>query len=132
MAGGLFNVNVLAGLAGPHRGERMPVIRQRQRDSVNLFIGEELPHVLVALRLLTRQLLNERGSAFEVRLIDITNRGDARIGLLRVILDVIRAATANADYSDVDLVVGAPGARGGNRGERGSLQESSTGCMAHK
>ena len=38
-----LDVHVLAGLAAPDRRERMPVVRRRDRDGVNLLVFHDLP-----------------------------------------------------------------------------------------
>src|SRR5262249_60237577 len=51
IAGRLLDVDVLAGLAGPDRRERMPVIGRRNGDRVDVLVGEQLTHGLVLFRL---------------------------------------------------------------------------------
>ena len=45
VAGGLFAVDVLARLHRPDSGERVPVVRSRNRNRLHLRIGEHLPHI---------------------------------------------------------------------------------------
>ena len=76
-------------------------------DGVDVLVGEELAHVVVALRLFAGELLDGGLAAFERRLVDVAERDDARVGQGGVALDVIVAASADADDADVDLVIGA-------------------------
>ena len=83
VAGGLFDVDVLAGLAGPDGGERVPVVGQRHGDGVHVLVGEDLPHVGIALGLLLRGPFDQCLAALERRLVDIAKRGDAASGSCR-------------------------------------------------
>ena len=45
VADGLLDVDVLAGLAGPGRVQRMQMVRRRERDDVDVVPREEVAHV---------------------------------------------------------------------------------------
>ena len=96
----------------------MPVIGRGDGDGVDIFIGEELAHVVVALGLLAGQLFDRGLAGFERGLVDVAQGHDARVGQSGVALDMIVAATADADDTDVDLVIGAEHAAQGKRGAR--------------
>src|SRR5262249_36468943 len=46
----LLDVDVLAGLAGPDRRQRVPVVRRRDDERVNVLLFEDLADVLLGLR----------------------------------------------------------------------------------
>ena len=118
VAGGLFAIDVLAGLAGPDGGERVPVVGRGDGDRVHVLVGEELAHVVVALGLFPGQLFGGGLSGFERGLVDVAQRHDARVGQGGVALDVIVAASADADDADVEFVIGAEHAAQGKCGTR--------------
>src|ERR1039457_6859044 len=116
VTGGLFAVDILAGLAGPDGGERVPVVGGGDGDGVDFFIGEELAHIVVALGLCSGQLLGGGLSGFKRGLVDVAEGYDARVGQGGVTSDVIVAASPDAHDADVDFVVGAEHAAEGKCG----------------
>ena len=94
----------------------MPVVGRGDGDGVDVLIGEELAHVVVALGLLAGQLLGGGLAGFEGGLVDVAERDDAGVGQGGVALDVIVAASADADDADVDFVIGAEHAAQGKCG----------------
>src|SRR5882762_8546644 len=117
VAGGLLDVNVFAGLAGPDGGEGMPVIARGDGDRVDIFVFEKLADVLISfLRLVTGELVSEGYGALDLRLVDIANTGNARLRQFGVAGDVVAAAAAYADHGDVDAIVGAPRGHAGGHG----------------
>ena len=107
VAGGLFAVDVLARLAGPDGGKRVPVVGGGDGDRVHILVREKLAHVVVTLGLFPGQLLGGGLSGFERGLVDVAQRHDTRIRQRGVALDVIVAASADADDADVEFVIGA-------------------------
>ena len=104
---GLFDVNVLAGLHRPDRGQRVPVVGGGDRDRVDLFVFEDAAHVGVDLRPLAGLLKNHGGGLFRAPAIDIDKRGDLDIGHGKNLFDMRRPARSDADDGDAYAIVGA-------------------------
>ena len=101
----------------------MPVIGSRNGDGIHAGVGERLPHVLEFLGLLEPALGKGRLRDFARGLVHVAQYGDTRLGQVRVLVQVIRAASTESDDGDVDLVVCAPYAGGGG-GCNGAEKES--------
>ena len=56
----LFDIHILAGLHGPDRGQRMPMVRRGNRDEVDRLVVEHGPQILRIFRLVAMRIL--RGS----------------------------------------------------------------------
>ncbi len=125
VAGGLLAVDIFTGLHRPDSGEGVPVIGSRDGDRIHAGIGERLPHVLDFLGLLEATLGKGRLRDFARGLVHVAQHGDPRLRQVRVLIQVIRAASAESDDGDVDLVVCAPNAGGG--GGRNGTEKESTG-----
>ena len=86
----------------------MPVIGRGDGHRFNILVGEDLTHIFKlfglfnavadegGLRLLTR------------RLIDVAQGDDARFREFRIDTEMVAAAAAESDDSDVDALVGTP------------------------
>ena len=85
----------------------MPVVGGGDGDGVDIFIGEELAHVVVALGLFAGELFDGGLAGFEGGLVDVAQRRNAGVGEGGVALDVIVAASTDAYDTDVDLFIGA-------------------------
>src|SRR5436309_11266272 len=59
----LLDVNVLAGLAGPDRGQRVPMVGRGDADDVDLLVLEDPAQVGLAARLDALRLLMQIGRA---------------------------------------------------------------------
>jgi hypothetical protein len=77
---------------------------------VNVFVGEELAHVVVALGLFAGEFFGGGLAGFEGGLVDVAERCDAGVGEGGVALDVIVPASADAYDTDVDFSL-APSTR---------------------
>ena len=97
--------SILARLAGPNGGERVPVVGQRHRDRVHRGIGEHAPHVGVLLGFGVALPDHVRRAPLERGLIDITQRCDLGAGSGHVEIHVVFAAASQADDSDLYAVV---------------------------
>ena len=96
----------------------------RQRDRVDIFVGEQLAHVDVLFGLAPG--LSDRGrGSFARGLIDVANRGDLRFFDGAPKANVRGAAIAEADQSQTDAVVGAhhPCSLRGGEGETRGVKE---------
>ena len=60
---GLFDIDILAGLHRPDRGQSVPVIGGRDRDRVDVLVLEDAPHVGFDLRALAGLLEDQRAAA---------------------------------------------------------------------
>src|SRR5262249_29260129 len=123
----LLAVHVLAGLAGPDRGEGVPVVRGGDDDGVHVAVLEHAANVLLDLRLapLTRRGgLDGGGDDVGVRVADVD---DLDVGERDEALEQLQAAAVDAADGQADAVVGLVGAGGGQGrqggGGRGGVQE---------
>ena len=88
-------------------------------SSVNAGVGERAAHVLEFLRLLaTGNSLESRLGLLPGSPVDVAEPGDARVRQSRVSVHVARTAATKSYDGHVDLVVGAPDARGGGGDRR--------------
>ena len=115
VAGGLLAVDVLARLAGPNGGQRMPVVGRGDGDRVDVLVFEHLPQILVDLRLGPLQVLDDFGGALGLRGVYVTKRHHARIRQLAVIFEVVAAAAADAYNPYADLIIRAGRTAGAQR-----------------
>ena len=111
---GLFDEDVLAGLQGPDGGERVPVIRYRDHDGIDVFVVEGAAEVLHEPRL-------ERLDVLEAFVVDPRRREVGVDVAERLDFDVLQpreaalegvALTADADLREDDAIVGADDAAG--------------------
>jgi hypothetical protein len=101
---GLFDIHVFAGLNGPNRGQRMPMVWRGDADGIDVFALEQFPDIAVTLETVALVL------AFANRLIkDVVvrvaegNEADAR-NLLEL-LDMVFAAAIQTNDSDPNVGV---------------------------
>ena len=128
----VFDIDMLARLAGQNRCRGMPEIRRGNGNRVDLGIVEDPPEISHQLRgflLLPFQRLGARGQAV---LIDIAKVGDFAVGNIEVPLDV-PAATAQAHHSDPETLIGALGlAQQEIRNRGGGQRGGGNGSSFHK
>src|SRR5439155_27067764 len=93
----LLDVHILTGFAGLHSHVRMPVVRSRNADQVNGFIGQDLAKIPDLLRLLPGSGHKSAGF-FKVQLVNITDRFHLHVMFQRD-SQVLRAHHADADES---------------------------------
>ena len=106
---GLLDVDVLAGLQRPDGGERVPVVRRRDHDGVDVLVVEHPPEILNEPgleRRHVRQFLVVDPRRFEVR-VDVAQRLDLHIRQPREPLLQRVALTPDADAGGDDPVVRA-------------------------
>ena len=105
----LLDVDVLAGLHGPDRGQGVPVVGRGDGDDVDGLVVEHGPQVLDRLRGRT-PLLDELGGDFRRAVaVGIADVGDLAVRQAGQFLRVLLAADAAADDGRGDLVVGGDG-----------------------
>ncbi len=83
MAGWLLHINILAGLARPNSGQRMPMVWEGQGDGIHVLGIEQRSHIGVLLGVITLQLAYQRHRALPGALVYVTKSGDAGIGIER-------------------------------------------------
>ena len=106
VAGWLLHVDVLAGLAGPDGGERVPVIGRCYRDRVDVPVFKQLAHVRVFFRRAVLKLPHHGRGAFPRRLVDIADRCDSCTLHFGEEAEVATPAAACADDGQIDRLVG--------------------------
>ena len=105
----LLQVDVLAGLARPHRHERVPVVRRRDGHRVDVVAGQQF--AVVDDRHRVRAQLDRLGlGRFEDVPVDITERGDLDARQFGELVQVIVPATPQSDDADAELLVRTRGA----------------------
>ena len=130
VAGWFLDVDVLAGLAGPDGRERVPVIRDGHGDGLHFFVVEDLPHIGVAFGLFAGGLFDSRLTAFEGGLVDVAQGDDVGVGEFGVLVHMVAASSAQADDSDIDLIVCSDKGlllAGGNGSGGGKREKSASG-----
>ncbi|MFO0927219.1 MAG: hypothetical protein U0736_09295 [Gemmataceae bacterium] len=127
----LLAVDVLAGLAGVDRLQRVPVVRGDDHHRVEVGPLQQLAVVVVLLGLAA----DLGGGEVEVRLVDVADRRDLAVLVLQKGVEHLVAAVAQADEADAHAVVGAEHAAGaeggGGQAARGGVGELSTAEAAH-
>jgi hypothetical protein len=104
---GFFDVDVLARLAGPDRGEGVPVVGRGDGDGVDVFVLQRVAHVLVELRGLALRVGDELRTLFAHLRIDVAERDVLGVALHREeVFDVGAALAVEADGANADAVIG--------------------------
>ncbi len=99
VAGGLFDVDVFARLAGPDRDEGVPVVRRGRGDRVDILAVEQFAHVGVAVHL-DALVGEELDARIDMVLVRVTHRYVTDAGNLAEDLGMAAALRADADGSD--------------------------------
>src|SRR5262249_50628444 len=108
VARGLFDIDILTGLASPDCGEGVPVVRSRNGNGGGIFLLEQSAHVAVVFGIVPLFLLDARGGTLACFLIHIADGCNSALGVERGIEpDVIGAAATETDDPKLDLVVRA-------------------------
>ena len=102
VADGLFNVNILAGLAGLNHHQRVPVVGSTHDDDIDIFAVEHLAEIGVGLRL-TAGILDAQ---LQVGLVNVADGGDFNVGLLSKCSEVAASLAACANNTHNHLVTG--------------------------
>ena len=130
VAGGLFAVDVLAGLHGPDGGERVPVVGSGDGDGLDAGVGEHLPHVF-EFEGLFLVLSGERClRLFAGGLVDVAQADDLRLGQAGIDAEVVAAPAAEAHDADVHFIICAPDANRRGSGE-GSEEKPASCWIGH-
>ena len=101
---GLLDEDVLAGLAGMNGGQRVPVIGRGHHHGIEIFALQELSEIVELLGLVALRLLDGRGCGFEMRLVEIADRGGNHVGMAHEFVEARSALAAQADEADLDFV----------------------------
>ena len=111
---GLFDVDILAGLAGEDRRDGVPVVRRGDVNGVDLFFLEDAAEILMDLG-----GGGEGGfGAVGVGEISVGEGGVFGAGLLGDEAGDIAAAATTTDEREANPLIGAEDTAGGQRGER--------------
>ncbi len=118
-ASGLFDIDVLAGLARLDGDVGVPVVGSGDAHRVDQFVGDDVAKVLDRLYLIAPARGGRLG-ALERRLVNVAHRHRLKSAGIHGVAEVSGAHSADADKPDGDPVVGAQHAAGkqvgGNRG----------------
>ena len=132
MADGLLDVDVFPCLTGPDRHDRVPMVRRRDRDRVDVAIVEHTPEVGFRPGVPSPFLPGERQRRVEMPLVDVDDVRDAHVPDVRQMFVVIESAAAGGpgrvasvvatqtDDGDIDRVVRASLRVGPRRAHRQS------------
>ena len=135
---GLFDIDILARLAGHHGGDRMPVIRRGDEDDINVLPIQHAAEILYRIGLFPSgrrtNLQTLRGHGF----IHVGDNHTVHFRIAEETLQVAAAHAAGTDEPKADFVVGAgfaradrtderPGEGGRANGECGVADELTTG-----
>src|SRR5688572_23746678 len=90
----LLAVDVLAGLTGPDRHQRMPVVGRGDRHGVDVAILEHATEVGLRFRIAAPLLLHEGEGAREMPFVDVDDMGDANVLNPGKVLVVVLPAAA--------------------------------------
>ena len=127
-----LDVHVLAGLAGPDRHQRVPVIGRGDHDGVDVLAVQELAHVGVSGDLFVAFLETLHLRA-EIGVVHVAEGHDANAGDLPETADFVPALAtdldprADADHGQSNVIVGAGGSQPRGRAEVGSDQRGGSG-----
>ena len=105
MTRGFLEIDVLARLHCSDCNWRMPVMRRRHDNGVDLLVVQDLAEVLDELRRVASILVDGLPGPFGICLVDVANRCDADIVPSERTLDVPVAHTPHADHGQHDFLV---------------------------
>ena len=98
-----LHVDVLAGRAGHHRHQRVPVIGRGHVHGVDVLVVQQVAEIGVFRRLATGHL----GSRLDASPMDIAHGGDLRVGLRLDSRQMESSDQSKADQSDMDALIRA-------------------------
>jgi hypothetical protein len=110
MGNRLFDIDVLARLTGPNGHQRVPMIRRRNDNCVNVFAVEQSAEVFDAIHLASRigqPFLFASGKDF----IHVAESNDAHACDFPELVDQLRAADAEPCYRQPNGIVGSTNLR---------------------
>ena len=126
-ARGLFDVDILAGLAGFHFHVRVPVVGSGDADRVDGFIRQNLAEILDAFYGVAA-FQGGRLGTLQVRLVNVAKRHRLGFGHLHRVAQIAGAHGAESDEADRNAVIGAPnppGEQGGSESRGSAAQKIS-------
>ena len=111
--GGLFHVDVLAGLAGFHGHVGVPVVRRADAYRVDGLVGEDLAEVLHGFRVGPILGADRCRAPLQGRLVDVAeSRYVGLVGSVQRVTQIARSLRTYADEGQGDPVVGSAQAAG--------------------
>ena len=99
----LFDVDILAGGAGHHRHQGVPVIGRADDHGLQVLVVEHAAEVGIRFGAAPAR----RDALFQARLVDVAHGGKIGVLLILEIEDVLGADQAVADEADLHAVIGA-------------------------
>src|SRR5262249_32796123 len=123
------DVDVLAGLAGPDRRQRVPVVGGGDGQGGDVLVLQYAAHVALDPGLFLLALAQQFQGGRHHVVVGLDQVGDLGVGEGAEAADVVLAAAAQAHDGDDDALVGPVGGAGGGagrqggRGEGGGLEE---------
>ena len=100
VAGGLFQVNMLAGFGRDHGTVGMPMVRDRQGHRIHILFLDHLMDVGGGLRLVTELLLCLRKALFHLLAIHFTDPGDFHVRHVGKVAQVCQAAAFQPNHGN--------------------------------
>ena len=106
VAHGLFNVNVLAGLAAPNGLQRVPVVGRGDGNRVDGLVFQKFAQVDESGGFLDPHLFHLAHAAIHDVLIHVADGGDFNVRHLGILLDVRPSLPVQSDHGNPHAVVG--------------------------
>ena len=139
----LLDIHVLAGLTGPNRDQRMPVVAGGHTDHIEILVVQRHANVLNTLRLQLRAVQAQFAEPAKQAAVGINQVRDLHVGHGQEFVDVAAPAPVDAGHAHAHRVVRtqnlARGTRAGHReqgkhgaGRGGHSQKVSTCQSAHR
>jgi len=105
---------MLAGLTGPDRRQRVPVVGGANQHGIDLRVFEHLTHVFISIRLIAFFLFDFGGASVEDIAVRIADGLEVNARQSHTVAGDGPAAAAGTDDSDIDAIIGAEGLKGGD------------------
>ena len=110
----LLDIHILAGLHRPDGSERVPMVRRRKADDVNILVLQQLADVAIGFNLLA-QVLVFLHLAVKDGLVHVAKRNHPGAFDRAQAIDVAHAAPIESDHREPDIAVGASRVRSSRR-----------------
>ena len=107
VADGFFNVDVFSRLHRPNGGKAVPVVRRSDRDAVDVFFLHDFSQISNENRTFARSFFNLIAAVVAGFFVAVADIGNLNVAASDVPVDVVAAASANADNRHRQFVVGA-------------------------
>ena len=139
VAARLFDVDVLAGVAGQNRGGGVPMVGRGNPHGVDTLVVEHATQVLDRLGRRAAELLSRGGGCSQASFIDVAHVRDLHLLVFGQQVDVMTSHASGSDHADDESLIGIARLRcarvcqcGGRRGRlRGLLEKLPAICGRH-